>query len=299
MLISGKSPLRMYSRSSGSTLKWGMSEAGNAELLQQLGHVLRRHAEVLRDERRGSPAASCIIRSSASPSSQFCCAYSSGSSGRGMKCGSRPAATLLRLGQRRARRIRRCVAVPRESRKCGKSRARGRCGWNEKPGNWSPRCAVSTRQILRLVRLPVVERDAPVLAPAPHEFARGEERLRRRAAAPIEIEKLALAPDVRAVAAHAERDVADQLDVPSRRPSAHPGPLPPGDPLHVGGELPVAHQLVLVGARGQPRLGLLQVLMLRRPLLPERVVAVLVQQRAEERVAGQPAMLASTKAWKS
>jgi hypothetical protein len=70
---------------------------------------------------------------------------------------------------------------------------------------------------------------------------------------------------------------------------AHAGPLPPRDPLHVGGELAVAHEVFLVRADGQPRFRFLEVLMLGRPLVPERVVAVFVEQRAEERVARQPA----------
>ena len=120
--------------------------------------------------------------------------------------------------------------------------------------------------------VPAVIGDAPVLPPLLGEGIHLEHLLRRRAAAPVEVEDGAVGPDVRAAAAHPERDVAHQIDLLRRAVGLERLPLAEGEPLDVHEEKLLAHQLVaaLLRQRQQPGPGALAARDARAPSGPRR-----------------------------
>ncbi len=79
-------------------------------------------------------------------------------------------------------------------------------------------------EAVRAHRVPIVERDAPVLAPLLRELVLLEVRLRRCAARPVELKLVRPGKDIRAVVADAKRNVAHQA--PRRAPRRRPSPPP-------------------------------------------------------------------------
>src|SRR4029434_9729152 len=73
--------------------------------------------------------------------------------------------------------------------------------------------------------VPAVNRDAPILSPLFGKGIHFENFFRRRAPAPIEVEDGAIGPNVRAVPANAERNVAHEKDLLRRAISADRLPM--------------------------------------------------------------------------
>ena len=92
--------------------------------------------------------------------------------------------------------------------------------------------------------IPAVIGDAPVLPPLLGEGIHLEHLLRRRAAAPVEVEDGAVGPDVGAEPPHPEGDVAHQIDLLRGAVGLERLPLAEGQPLDVHEEELLAHQLV-------------------------------------------------------
>ena len=99
------------------------------------------------------------------------------------------------------------------------------------------------RKLLPAMRLPPVQRDAPILPPLRRECVRLKRRLRRRATAPGQIKQLTLAPHIRTRAAHAKRNIAHQRHAACVGIPAHRVPLLVRNPLDVTVELPAVLKL--------------------------------------------------------
>src|SRR5436853_1781282 len=86
-------------------------------------------------------------------------------------------------------------------------------------------------------RLPVIKRDAPILAPFLGELVIFEIRLGRRSPGPIQRELVRLRKHIGAVITHAERDVAHDRYTASLSVGFNVAPLLMGNPLHVAKEI--------------------------------------------------------------
>ena len=153
--------------------------------------------------------------------------------------------------------------------------------------------AAPPAEIVARHRLPVVEREAPVLPPVLGEGVGLENLLRRGAARAGLVENPGLGPNIGAVNAHADRDVAHEGDAEFVECGADRPPLRDGDPLDIAekrfllleaGALPfVERPLPLAcGCGGAVLLG---------PVVHHLVPAVPNGEGAEKGIVGDPLLL--------
>ena len=138
--------------------------------------------------------------------------------------------------------------------------------------------------------VPVKNWDSPVLSPFLSELIVLKMGFRRRATAPVMRKFIRPRENVRAVIIDAERDVAHQCDAASFGVGFDRRPLFARDPLDVTEEVFALTEMFFLFRRLSLKPGprCLDVLMLRRPLVPRFALAVLLDERAKERAIIKP-----------